>query len=119
MEQLEDRGVLELHAAPPTLVSELASRGYSIDREAVGADGVEIVRAAKGPVPPLVDLTGLEAPEPMQRILLAFAQLPPGAVFLALLPHRPGPLFPHLDARRASYEVALRPDGKALLWLSR
>lgn len=110
---LEARGVLELHGAAEPLIAELEALGYAVSR-----DG-ELVRAAKGLVPPLIDLTGLEAPEPMQRILLAFSQLRPGEVFLALLPHRPVPLFPHLEARQASYEVVLRPDGTAVLWLSR
>lgn len=112
-EALEARGVLELQGAPEAFLTELQALGYAVSREG------GLVRAAKGLVPPLVDLTGLEAPEPMQRILLAFSQLQPGEVFLALLPHRPVPLFPHLEARKASYEVALRPDGTAVLWLSR
>ena len=112
-DQLEERGVLELHGAPDTFAPELQALGYAVSSQ----DG--LLRAAKGAVPPLIDLTGLEAPEPMHRILLAFAKLQPGEVFLALLPHRPAPLFPHLEARQANYEVALRPDGKAVLWLSR
>ena len=77
------------------------------------------MRASKATLPPLIDLTFLEAPEPMHRILVAFAKLAADEVFLALLPHRPAPLFPHLEARGANYEVASRPDGTVLLWLSR
>lgn len=113
LEGLEARGVLELHGASAPLLAELRALGCSLSEPA------DVVRACRGTVPPLVDLTGLEAPEPMHRVLVAFAKLAVGEVFLALLPHRPAPLFPHLDARRASYEVALRPDGTALLWLSR
>lgn len=110
---LEARGLVELHGASSTFISELEALRFTVTRE----DGV--VRACRGLLPALVDLTGLEAPEPMMRVLLAFSKLQPGEVFLALLPCRPLPLFPQLEARKAAYEVALRPDGRALLWLSR
>lgn len=113
IEGLEERGVLELHGAPEALLRKLHELGYTLS-----APG-EIVRASRGTLPSLTDLTFLEAPEPMHRILIAFAKLAPDEVFLALLPHRPAPLFPHLQARGANYEVASRPDGTALLWLSR
>ncbi len=105
--------MLELHGAPEGFLTELQALGFSIAHEG------GVVRAAQGAVPPLIDLTGLEAPEPMRRILLAHAALRAEEVFLALLPHWPAPLFPHLETRQANYDVALRPDGKAVLWLSR
>jgi uncharacterized protein (DUF2249 family) len=117
--EVDDRGVLEIFAAtePVALIAQLAARGFVVTSSQ--RDGSWLVRAGKGVLPPLVDLTELEAPEPMHRVLSALSALAPGEVFLALLPHRPAPLLPLLDARGASWEVALRPDGKALLWLSR
>lgn len=114
-----ERGVLEVFAAsePGPLMDELRARGFVVS--AAPHDGGWLVRAGKGALPALEDLTELEAPEPMHRVLHALAGLAPGAVFLARLPHRPAPLLPLLDARGATYEVALRPDGSALLWLSR
>lgn len=93
-------------------VEALRSRGWFVDADA------SWLRVSLRPVPPLVVLTELEAPEPMHRILARLTELEPGEVMLALLPHRPAPLLPHLDARGAQYDVALRPDGDALLWLT-
>jgi uncharacterized protein (DUF2249 family) len=104
---------LEVIAGPDSLQAELRARGFVVSVER------EFTRAGKGALPALVDLTELEAPEPMHRVLQALSRLAAGDVFLARLPHRPAPLLPLLDARGASYDVALRPDGTALLWLSR
>jgi len=106
-------GVLEAIGGPDSLQTELRARGFVVSVEK------GFVRAGKGALPPLVDLTELEAPEPMHRVLQALSRLAPGEVFLARLPHRPAPLLPMLDARGVSYDVALRPDGTALLWLQR
>ena len=110
---LREGGVLEVIAGPSSLQTELSARGFVVSVEP------GFLRAGKGALPPLVDLTELEAPEPMQRVLHALSRLAPGDAFLARLPHRPAPLLPLLDARGASYDIALRPDGTALLWLTR
>ena len=47
--------------------------------------------------PEIIDLRGLEAPEPMEKVLIACAQLNAGEFFLAHFPHRPNMLFPHLE----------------------
>lgn len=111
--------MLELFAPaePREAMQQLRALGLVVTSEV--QEGGWRVRAGKGSLASLVDLTGLEAPEPMHRVLHALSKLAPGEVFLALLPHRPAPLLPLLDARGASYDVALRPDGTALLWLSR
>lgn len=112
--------MLELfaRAEPVALMNELRALGYTVSAS-LRDDGLWLVRAGKGALPALEDLTELEAPEPMHRVLAAFSRLAPGEVFLALLPHRPAPLLPMLEARAARWEIALRPDGKAVLWLSR
>lgn len=48
-------------------------------------------------IPEIIDLCNLEAPEPMERILLAGAQLEPQDVYLARLPHIPLPLISQLE----------------------
>lgn len=65
--------------------------------------------------PRVEDLRGLEAPEPMERVLLACAGLQPGDVYLARVPHVPGPLFPHLEIRGLSWRVHEEPGQGALL----
>ena len=66
---------------------------------------------------PVEDLTGLEPPEPMLRILLACAGLTAEVVYCARLPHAPRPLYPQLEARGLEWRVGLCPDGTALLWI--
>ena len=70
-------------------------------------------------LPEAVDLRGLEAPEPMEKILLACAQLVPNGVFLAHLPHIPHPLFPHLETRGMLWQIHEKADGSVLLLIRR
>ena len=65
--------------------------------------------------PGVVDLRNLEAPEPMERILLACSQLGDGDFFLAHLPHAPIMLFPHLESRGLQWWVHEEPDQSALV----
>jgi len=65
--------------------------------------------------PEISDLRELEAPEPMEQVLLACANLQAGEVYLARLPHVPVPLFPHLEARNLSWRVHEEPGEGALL----
>ena len=67
----------------------------------------------------IVDLRGLEAPEPMVRILEASMQLGPDEHYLALLPHVPQPLFPHLEARQLAWQLFEQTDGSAVLIVRR
>ena len=48
----------------------------------------------------IVDLRGLEAPEPMVQILQACSELGPDDTFVGRLPHTPHPLLPHLEGRQ-------------------
>ena len=66
-------------------------------------------------LPRIVDLRGLEAPEPMQKILLACTQLGPDDKYLAHLPHVPNLLFPHLETRGMAWQVHEKADGSALV----
>ena len=65
--------------------------------------------------PEIVDLRNLEAPEPMEQVLLACSQLDDEAFFLAHLPHIPTPLFPHLESRGLRWWVHEEADQSALL----
>jgi len=66
-------------------------------------------------MPEIIDLRDLEAPGPMENVLLACAQLQPGQVYLAHLPHVPIMLFPHLGSRGLRWQVREQPDQSALL----
>lgn len=117
---LVDQGVLEvLTAADPVgLLDALRAAGL-IATATAQADGTWLARAARRALPVLEDLTELEPPEPMERVLLALTTLGAGEVFHARLPRNPVPLRGLLEARRVEYEIAMRPDGTALLWLTR
>lgn len=70
-------------------------------------------------LPGIIDLRGLEAPEPMQKILQACTQMGPDDKYLAHLPHVPNLLFPHLEARGLHWHVHEKADGSALILIRR
>ena len=63
----------------------------------------------------IVDLRGLEAPEPMVQILLACTRFGPDDRYVAHLPHVPSPIFPHLESRGLAWEICEQKDGSAIL----
>jgi hypothetical protein len=79
----------------------------------------EYLSTQKADIPEAVDLRGLEAPEPMEKILLACTQMPADELYLAHLPHIPEPLFPLLDIRGLKWQVFEEPDGSALVLIRR
>lgn len=118
LEQLGDSGVLVLTAPfkPAPLVTLLEGRGYSVDVAAI--DGGFVVEAIGGSAS-VEDLTDLEAPEPLQRVLEATATLPPDGTYLARLPRFPRLLIGHLEERGLMYTVHESADGSALLHVRR
>lgn len=63
----------------------------------------------------IVDLRGLEAPEPMVKILLSCSELGPHDTFIGRLPHAPHPLFPHLQVRGLDWQLREDTDGSTLI----
>lgn len=116
-EALSPDGLLEIVAPfePLPLMKKLAARGFHIGSQR--HSDAWIVQVAKRALPPTEDLTDLEPPEPLHRVLSAVSAIAPGAVYLARLPRTPAPLIAQLQARGIEYEVALRPDGSAVLWV--
>jgi hypothetical protein len=116
LENLPDDGVLKLLARsqPDDLIAQLRKRGYKIKshQEQEGSWDIEVLGAD---TPDIVDLRGLEAPEPMQQILLAASRLGPDKTYLARLPHVPHPLFPLLRERGLRWWVHEEVDHSALL----
>ena len=79
----------------------------------------EYLRSQKAEMPEVNDLRYLEAPEPMEKILLACTNMAAEEYFLAHLPHVPEPLFPHLEMRGLEWQVFEEPDGSALVLIRR
>jgi hypothetical protein len=69
--------------------------------------------------PDVVDLRDFEAPEPMEKVLLACSKLGAGEFFLAHLPRVPTMLFPHLEKRGLCWWVHEEEDHSALLLIRR
>ncbi|MDH4021062.1 MAG: sulfotransferase family 2 domain-containing protein [Xanthomonadales bacterium] len=69
--------------------------------------------------PTIVDLRNLEAPEPIERILMACSQMASEDNFRARLPHVPHPLFPLLEARGLEWKIHEEMDGSTLITIWR
>jgi|ETNmetMinimDraft_26_1059896.scaffolds.fasta_scaffold67086_1 TusA-related sulfurtransferase len=69
--------------------------------------------------PEIIDLRDLEAPEPLERILLEAAALIPGEVLLVRTPRMPRMLFPQLDKRNLEWEALEECDESGLIWVRR
>jgi hypothetical protein len=69
--------------------------------------------------PDIVDLRNLEAPEPMEKVLLACSELGAGEFYLARVPCVPKLLFPHLESRGLRWWVHEEADQSALLLVRR
>ena len=67
----------------------------------------------------IVDLRGLEAPEPIVRILTACTQMDADEHYVVHLPHVPSPLFPHLASRGLAWQVYEQVDDSALVVIRR
>ena len=68
---------------------------------------------------PLEDLSLLEPPEPLHRILITCTSLARDVVYCARLRHVPTPLFPHLEARDLEWRAGDCADGTAIVWIRR
>ncbi len=57
-----------------------------------------------------LELRDMEPPQPMIEILSALEKLRPGEQLVALLPHKPIPLFPRLEEAGCLYSIRQRDD---------
>ncbi|MEE8394782.1 MAG: DUF2249 domain-containing protein [bacterium] len=57
-----------------------------------------------------LELRDMEPPQPMIEILSALEKLKPGEQLVAVLPHKPGPLFPRLAEAGCTYTIGQRED---------
>lgn len=120
LDGVERGGVLEIVAPfrPVPLLTLLRGQGHGVDEEGLPGDLVRVT-VRRGDEAPLLDLRGLEAPEPLERILAASAELLPGARLVARMPRVPELLFPHLTRRGLQWSVLESLDGTALLQVRR
>ncbi len=113
-----DGGVLQLQVPflPKPLLALLHRRGCSVtSREDEGLYIIDI----HGENLVIHDLTMLEAPEPMVRVLSAAEELTNTDAFVARLPRVPHPLMDELKQRNFFYETLESPNGQALILIRR
>jgi len=103
----------------PRDVAEIATElGLRSDEGGSGRGAPSIV-VLHPDVPDVLDLRDLEAPEPLERILLAVSELAPGAVLVARTPRVPTMLLPHLERRGLDWACCREPDESGLVWIRR
>lgn len=64
---------------------------------------------------PRLDLRGLPAPQPMERIIACLHTLPPGQRLVALTPMYPAPLLPMLEQMGFAWDAQTTADGACLV----
>jgi TetR/AcrR family transcriptional regulator len=120
LRRLPDDGVLKLITPfrPAPLLSLLAADEYRSDCHEFepGCWATEVL-APNAATPE--DLLDLEAPGPLERILIATADLAPGTSYSARTPRHPRMLLPRLEERGLEFEVHDELDGSALVHVRR
>jgi AcrR family transcriptional regulator len=111
-------GLLKLTAPfrPAPLLVLLKGRGFRCKVREVEPALFEVEIQPPGACE-IEDLRDLPAPEPLERVLEATAQLAPGAAFLARVPRYPRLLLPRLEERGIEWAVHEEPDQSALLYV--
>lgn len=59
----------------------------------------------------VIDVRGLEPPEPLVRTLAALDGLDPAESLLVLLPREPYPLYRALEVNGFSWQTTIKPNG--------
>ena len=116
VESVGPGGVVKLTAdfRPKPLVTLLESHGHGIRVVRVNDSRFD-VEVVVGGEPKVADLRDLEAPEPLERVLSATSNLPPGGVYLARLPRFPRLLLPHLSERGLTWHLHEEADESVFL----
>ena len=102
---------------PLPLERLLAGRGHRVTARPGNAGAWDLLCVVGG-APELVDLTEMEAPEPLERVLALASGLSAGASALAHVPRWPAWLLPQLNARGIGHEVVELTDGTAVVRLT-
>ncbi len=99
---------------PKPLLALLEEEGYRAWADDLGERRFQIT--ILGPdATALIDLSELEAPLPLERVLVATASLEPGTTLHFCVPQIPRLLLPRLAAREVRYEVYEQLDGRGVL----
>jgi len=109
---------IELELDPTGLLDELVERGAHADSRRLAPRRWLLTLQPAGDRA-LIDLSDLEAPLPMERILEAAAGLEPGEALIARTPCFPRPLLAQLDHRGLDWEAVESDDESALVWVGR
>ncbi len=99
---------------PVPLYARLGDAGFDHAVRQRGDGAYEVTfspRAPRRPDPMLLDLRGLEPPQPMMRVLEEIEGLPDGGVILARTRFRPVHLLEILEQRGYVGDSAEQPDG--------
>ena len=99
---------------PMPLLALLKEDGYRTELEELDGGRFELTIFGAA-APPLIDLSELEAPLPLERVLTAAATLEPGLAVHFRVPRVPRLLLPRLAERNVSCEVHEQIDARALL----
>lgn len=69
-------------------------------------------------MPTVVDVRGLEPPEPMERVLNALGELGPDEQLLMIIDRQPRPLYRILQNNGYAYSETFKPEGvfEILIW---
>ncbi|MCA9605333.1 MAG: DUF2249 domain-containing protein [Myxococcales bacterium] len=116
LDALDPSGVAVVVAPfrPSPLIALLGARGYEAVVEQPDPRTFEVI--VRGPeAPKLEDLRDLEAPGPLERVLVRAAALSPGGGAHFRVPRVPRLLFPRLDERGLRHAFHEQLDGSALL----
>ncbi|MDF1798312.1 MAG: TetR/AcrR family transcriptional regulator [Planctomycetota bacterium] len=114
--RLAEGGALAVLAPfrPQPLIGLFEGRGQRVDCVELSGDlHLTVIRAGGL----LLDLSELPAPEPMEALLLAAAELAPGEHLFARLPRFPRLLLPRLEERGLAWHAVELPDSSSLLHL--
>lgn len=114
--RLPPSGVLAVRAPfrPTPLIALLGGRGHAVSDAPLEPSGWLVLIVARGGVP-MEDLTDLEPPEPLERVLQRSGALTPGEVYLARVPRFPRLLLQRLAERGIDPTVLELADGTALV----
>jgi len=112
-------GVLELQTPfrPGPLLALLRGEGHAVAHRELAPDHHVILVRKDGPEP--VDLTDLEAPEPMEAALVAARNLGPGDVWVGRTPRPPQLLADRLTPDGLHVQLHAEPEGTGLVLIWR
>ena len=109
---------IEIRFDPSGFLDDIARRGAQARVQKIARRRWALFLLPAGEVE-LMDLSELEAPLPMERILEAAALLRPGEALIALTPCFPRPLLAQLDRRGLDWEASEAADGSGLVWVGK